>query len=78
MYDTKQPTDFDVEIVEEIAVLSSSGNWSKELNVVQWGDNIAKYDIRTWTKNHVKAGKGIAFTLEELRNLKKALNSMDI
>ena len=49
MYDTKQPTDFDVDIVEEIAVLSSSGNWAKELNVVQWGDNIAKYDIRTWT-----------------------------
>ena len=77
MYDTKQPDDFEVEIIEEIAVLSSSGKWSKELNVVQWGDNIAKYDIRTWTKNHEKPGKGITLTLEELRNLKKALNLID-
>ena len=67
-----------VEVVEELATLSDSGTWKKQLNIVQWGDNIAKYDIRSWNQDHTKSGKGITLNLQELIELKKALNLMDI
>ena len=67
-----------VEVVEELATLSESGTWKKQLNIVQWGDNIAKYDIRSWNQDHTKSGKGITLNLKELIELKKALNLMDI
>jgi len=66
------------EIIEELATLSESGTWKKQLNIVQWGDNIAKYDIRPWNQDHTKSGKGITLNLQELRELKKALSAMDI
>lgn len=52
-----------VEVVEELATLSESGAWKKQLNIVQWGDNIAKYDIRSWNQDHTKSGKGITLNL---------------
>ena len=67
-----------VEVVEVLATLSESGTWKKQLNIVQWGDNIAKYDIRSWNQDHTKSGKGITLNLQELIELKKALNLMDI
>lgn len=67
-----------VEVVEELATLSESGTWKKQLNIVQWGDKIAKYDIRSWNQDHTKSGKGITLNLQELIELKKALNLMDI
>lgn len=66
------------EVIEELATLSESGTWKKQLNIVQWGDNIAKYDIRSWNQDHSKSGKGITLNLQELVELKKALNAMDI
>ena len=36
--------DFEItsEIVDTLGVLSESGTWKKEVNIVQWGDSIAK------------------------------------
>lgn len=69
---------FAFEIVEEVATLSESGKWKKQLNIVQWGDNIAKYDIRSWNEDKTKSGKGVTLSIEELRALKNALNMLDI
>ena len=66
------------EIVEVLATLSESGKWKKQLNIVRWGDNIAKYDIRSWNDDKSKSGKGVTLTIEELRALKKALNTLDL
>ena len=66
------------EIVDEVAILSENGKWKKQLNIVQWGDNIAKYDIRSWNEDKTKSSKGITLSIEEIRALKKALNSIDI
>jgi hypothetical protein len=65
-------------IVEELATLSESGSWRKQLNIVQWGNNIAKYDIRSWNEDNTKMGKGVTLSLEEIRTLKKALNNLEI
>lgn len=68
---------YSYEVVEVLAVLSESGRWKKELSIVQWGDNIAKYEIRPWNADHTRFGKGVTLSIPELRELKKALNSMD-
>lgn len=66
------------EIVQNVGILSESGTWKKELNIVQWGDYIAKYDIRAWNSDHTKLGKGVTLSTEELRALKAILNGMDL
>lgn len=65
---------FTYEIIKHIAVLSVSGKaWQKELNLVKWGSNKPKYDIRDWGKNHEKMSKGISLTREELDKAVKLL-----
>ena len=64
-------------IEKTIAVLSEKkSGWKKELNLVKWGDNNPKYDIRDWDEKHEKMGKGVTFTKEELEALKAALNEL--
>lgn len=71
--------DFHYEIVEEHGVISEGkGGWKTELNFVSWGDREAKYDIRPWSPDHQKMGKGITLTKEELTSLKKILDGMDL
>ena len=67
--------EFKYEIVERIAVLSeSSKGWTKELNLISWNGREAKYDIREWSPDNEKMGKGVTLTDEEIAQLKKALN----
>jgi len=67
------------EIKESIGVLAESAKgWSKELNLVSWNDNTPKYDIREWSPDHSKMGKGVTLTADELRNLKNLLVKIDI
>ena len=64
------------EIVEKIAVLSeSSKGWTKELSLIKWNDRDPKYDIREWSPDGSKMGKGITLSDEEVAVLKKALES---
>ena len=63
------------EIVENIGVLSeSSKGWKMELNLVSWNEREPKYDLRNWSENHEKIGKGIALSKEEVLKLKEILN----
>lgn len=67
------------EIKENVGVLSeSSKGWKKELNLVSWNDNAPKFDIRDWSKEHDKMGKGVTLTTEELKELKNILNNMEL
>lgn len=66
--------DFKYEIINNIGVISENNTWAKELNRVSWNGNEPKYDIRDWSKNHEKMGKGITLSEEELRSLKKILD----
>lgn len=63
------------EIIEEIGVLSENARgWRKELNKVSWNSRPPKYDIRDWSEDHEKMGKGITLTDEEAEALKKLLD----
>ena len=65
---------FSFEIKKHIGVLSSSKTgWSLELNLVSWSGRDAKYDIRSWSPDHQKMGKGVTLTKEELLALKELL-----
>ena len=58
------------EVVEQIGILSQKANgWRKELNLVSWNDNDAKYDIREWNADHTRMSKGITMTSEEINIL---------
>ena len=65
------------EIVQELGTLSEGKSWNKELNIVKWGDNPAKFDIRSWNKDHTRTGKGITLDAEEIRKLKEILNMFE-
>lgn len=63
------------EITEHLGVLSESQKgWKKELNLVSWNDRAPKYDLREWSPDHEKMGKGITLSKEEAVELKRLLN----
>lgn len=65
------------EITQSIACLSEEKNgWTKELNLVSWNGNSPKYDIRSWSADHSKMGKGITLTKEELFQLESVLQEL--
>lgn len=33
--------------------------WRKELNLISWNDCAPKYNIRNWSPEHEKIGKGL-------------------
>ncbi|WP_019802958.1 YdbC family protein [Streptococcus mutans] len=58
--------EFTFEIEEKLLVLSKNDKgWTKELNRVSFNGAPAKYDIRSWSPDHTKMGKGITLTNEE-------------
>ena len=63
------------QIIQNLGVISTEGKWKKELNIVKWGENDPKFDIRPWSEDHTKTGKGITLTAEEIQNLKDLLNN---
>ena len=70
------------EIVKEIAVLSASDRgYTKEINLISWNGKEPKYDVRSFSPNREKCGKGITLNADEaaalLKALQKELNSGD-
>lgn len=64
------------EIVKEIAVLSKSDSgYTKEINLISWNGNEPKYDIRSFSPNREKCGKGITLTEQEVKTLFEALET---
>ena len=71
--------DFSFEIVKNIGTVSEGkGGWSLELNLVSWGGRPAKYDLRSWSENHEKIGKGITLSKDDMIKLKEIINSIDL
>lgn len=71
--------EFKYEVTEVLGTLSETGNgWSKEINLVSWNDRSPVYDLRTWTADHERMGKGITMTKEEVIQLRNILNSINL
>ncbi len=67
------------ELVEAIGIVSEGKNgWNKELNLIKWNEREAVYDIRTWSPDREKMGKGITISVEEAKALRDMLNGLDL
>ncbi len=71
--------EFKYEVIQKHGILSeSTKGWSKELRSISWNDKEAKFDIREWSPDGEKMGKGITLSSEELIKLRDLLNNMDL
>lgn len=71
--------DFSFEIQKNIGIVAEGkGGWNLEINLVSWGGRPAKYDLRSWSPDHQKMGKGLTLTKDELIALKEVLNQVTI
>lgn len=63
------------EIIEPIAVLSESdtSGWRKELNIISWNGRPPVYDIRSWSPDYGRSGRGVTLTDEEMNVLTAAM-----
>ena len=70
--------EFKYEIKEQIGILSSSpSGWNREVNMVSWNDREPKLDIRDWSPDNSKMGKGVSLSREETKALKEILNNIE-
>ena len=70
-------TEISFEIVEHIGVLSNgTKGWTKELNLISWNGREPKYDLREWSPENDKMGKGVTLSKEELEALKGILEKL--
>ena len=66
-------------IVKKFGVLStSSKGWAKELNLISWNEREPKYDIREWSPDGEKMGKGVTLSKEELVALWELLDKTEL
>lgn len=67
------------EITQHIGILSEGAKgWNKELNLIRWNEREPKYDIRDWSPDHEKMGKGVTLSKEELITLRELLNGLNL
>ena len=70
--------DFSFSIEKHIGVISQGkGGWQVELNLVSWSGREPKYDIRSWSPDHQKMGKGITMTRDELKTLAQIIGTIE-
>ena len=63
------------EIEKELGSISESPKgWTKELNLISWNGKESKYDLRDWSPEHEKMGKGVTLSKDELKKLRDLLN----
>lgn len=71
--------DFSFEVVKQFGIISEGkGGWNLELNMISWGGRPPKYDIRSWSPDHQKMGKGVTLTKEDVISLKSLLGIIEI
>ena len=67
------------QIYKHIGNISNPNNgWIKELNFISWNDREPVYDIRTWSPDHEKMGKGVTISAAEAKVLRDMLNALNL
>ncbi|MGE5404286.1 MAG: YdbC family protein [Candidatus Saccharibacteria bacterium] len=71
--------DVSFEVIKTLGVLSEgSKGWQKEVGVVSWNGRSPKLDIREWSPEHERMGKGVTLNKDELLKLKEILAEIDV
>lgn len=72
-------SEFKYEIINTYGVISeSSRGWTKELKLISWNEREPRFDIREWSPESDKMGRGITMRLEEIVKLKSLLETLDL
>lgn len=65
------------EIKKHFGTLSEgTKGWNKEINLISWNGATPKYDIRDWSPDHEKMGKGITLNPDEMEKLLDIMNKI--
>jgi hypothetical protein len=68
--------DITFDIMKHYGVISEDRNgWQKELNLVSWNGRTPKFDLRDWSPDHEKMGKGVTLDREEAETLVELLKT---
>ncbi|MCI6481203.1 MAG: YdbC family protein [Treponema porcinum] len=71
--------DFSFQITEKVGEISvNKTGWTLELNKVSWGGRPAKFDLRSWSPDHQKMGKGVTLTDEEIKKLGEIISALPL
>lgn len=68
-------------IIESYATLSNYQDFTKEFNLIDYGNKEPSYDIRKWDRSLIAERpmlKGISLNKEEMRKLKEAINKLNL
>lgn len=69
--------DIKCEIIREIGIVSTStGGWDKLFALVSWNDRKPKYEIREWSPDRDRCGKGVTLTSDDVNKLKEILTNV--
>lgn len=72
-------SDLKFEIKKTLGIIGEgTKGWKKEVNIISWNDRKPKLDIRDWNESHEKMGKGVTLNREEVAELKRVLEEIDI
>lgn len=67
------------EVLDKFGILSTSEKgWTTELRLVKWNNRDPKYDIRPWSPDGTKMGKGITLTKEEIKQLGALIDTLQL
>lgn len=71
--------EFKFQVLQSFGTLSEAENgWKKELTVVSWNNREPKYDIRSWSPQKERMGRGITFSKDEILSLKEILSHIPL
>ena len=76
----KENKEFKYEVIRTIGVLSTNEKtgWRRLLRLISWNGGEAKYDLRDWSPDDEKMGKGVSLTREEAKKLIPLLSEEDL
>lgn len=63
------------EVIEDYGTFGE-GEWKKHLTLTKWNDGEAKLDIRPWSPDMKKPGRGVTLTAAELKELGNLIQKM--
>ncbi len=66
-------------VEEHIGVIGvSPTGWRKELNMVSWNGNAAKFDIREWDEDHSHMSRGVTMNKDEMKSLSGLVTDLQL
>lgn len=72
-------SEFKYDVINSYGVISeSSRGWTKELRLISWNEREPRFDIREWSPEADKMGRGITMRRDELLKLKDLLATIDL